>query len=93
MLMLFVDNFNDHGMGSDWPKIDHSPWDGIHLADFVMPLFLFMVRAAAAAACWLPLLLPLPPPQLTAAPTVHGTVEGSDVLQLPSLARLRIPLQ
>jgi hypothetical protein len=63
MLMLFVDNFNDHGMGSGWPKIDHSPWDGVHLADFVMPLFLFMVRAAAAA-CWLPLPLSLPPPQL-----------------------------
>ena len=36
MLMIFVDN-----VGSRWNSwIDHSPWDVIHLADFVMPLFL-----------------------------------------------------
>ena len=28
--------------------IDHSPWNGIHLADFVMPLFLFMVGVSMA---------------------------------------------
>lgn len=54
MLMVFVDNFNDKGFGNHgWPKIDHSPWDGVHLADFVMPLFLFMVR------CCRPWLMPL----------------------------------
>ena len=37
-LMIFVDNVGD------WlPSVDHSPWDDITLADFVMPFFLFMV--------------------------------------------------
>ena len=39
MLMVFVDNVG--GWFQGW--IDHSPWDVVHLADFVMPLFLFMV--------------------------------------------------
>ena len=46
MLMILVDNcctFPPHYRNT-W--IDHSPWDSIHLADFVMPLFLFMVRLA-----------------------------------------------
>ena len=38
VLMIFVDNVGD------WlPRVDHSPWDDITLADFVMPFFLFMV--------------------------------------------------
>ena len=41
MLMVFVDNCCDF-KSVKW--IDHSPWDVVHLADFVMPLFLFMVR-------------------------------------------------
>jgi hypothetical protein len=37
-LMIFVDM-----VGSSFPSIHHSPWDGIRLADFVMPFFDFMV--------------------------------------------------
>lgn len=40
MLMIFVDNCCDFP-STKW--IDHSPWNVVHLADFVMPLFLFMV--------------------------------------------------
>ncbi|KAJ0964062.1 hypothetical protein J5N97_029184 [Dioscorea zingiberensis] len=36
-LMIFV----DYG-GSILPIIVHSPWNGVHLADFVMPFFLFI---------------------------------------------------
>lgn len=36
-VMLIVD-YN----GDDIPSINHAPWDGIHLADFVMPFFLFI---------------------------------------------------
>ena len=40
MLMVLVDD-----VGSWFQQwVDHSPWGVIHLADFVMPLFLFMVR-------------------------------------------------
>lgn len=45
MLMVFVDNCCDF-KSTKW--IDHSPWDVVHLADFVMPLFLFMVCEACA---------------------------------------------
>lgn len=44
VLMVFVDNVGDRW--ESW--IDHSPWDVIHLADFVMPLFLFMVGVSMA---------------------------------------------
>lgn len=37
-LMLFVDN-----VGEWLIHVDHSPWDFVTLADFVMPFFLFMV--------------------------------------------------
>jgi predicted acyltransferase len=37
-LMIFVDF-----CGGSTPSIDHAPWDGIRLADFVMPAFDFMV--------------------------------------------------
>ena len=37
-VMVFVDE-----TGEAWPPIDHSPWDNVTLADFVMPWFLFMV--------------------------------------------------
>ena len=38
LLMVFVDE-----AGVAFPAINHSAWDGITLADFVMPWFLFMV--------------------------------------------------
>ncbi|KAK9089960.1 hypothetical protein Sjap_023137 [Stephania japonica] len=37
-LMIFVDD-----IGGLIPTINHSPWDGVTLADFVMPFFLFIV--------------------------------------------------
>ena len=43
MLMIFVDN-----VGSAFPSIDHSPWNGVHLADLVMPWFDFMVGVSIA---------------------------------------------
>ncbi|XP_042464201.1 heparan-alpha-glucosaminide N-acetyltransferase-like isoform X3 [Zingiber officinale] len=35
--MVFVDY-----AGSVLPYVGHAPWDGVHLADFVMPFFLFI---------------------------------------------------
>ena len=32
ILMIFVDQ-----IGDTWPIIDHSPWNGISVADLVMP--------------------------------------------------------
>ncbi|CAI0557557.1 unnamed protein product [Linum tenue] len=37
----------DYG-GSVFPIIGHSPWNGLHLADFVMPFFLFVVGISIA---------------------------------------------
>ena len=37
-LMIFVDDLN-----TTWPHLHHTPWDGLHLADVVMPFFLWMV--------------------------------------------------
>ena len=37
-LMIFVDF-----CGESTPAIDHAPWDGVKLADFVMPSFDFIV--------------------------------------------------
>lgn len=34
--------------GGIWPAINHSPWDGVTLADFVLPFFLFIVGVALA---------------------------------------------
>eukprot|EP00949_MAST-11_sp_MAST-11-sp1_P001627 g1627.t1 len=42
-LMIFVDDLGDY-----FPTINHSPWNNITLADFVMPWFLFMVGASAS---------------------------------------------
>lgn len=36
--MIFVDD-----AGGVLPAINHSPWNGLTLADFVMPFFLFIV--------------------------------------------------
>lgn len=43
LLMMLV----DYG-GSVFPIISHSPWNGLHLADFVMPYFLFIVGVSLA---------------------------------------------
>ena len=43
LLMIFVDE-----VGDAYPHLDHSPWDGVTLADYVMPWFLFMVGTSLA---------------------------------------------
>ncbi|KAK4803094.1 hypothetical protein SAY86_001297 [Trapa natans] len=45
ILMILVDD-----AGGILPAINHSPWDGVTLADFVMPFFLFMVGVSIALA-------------------------------------------
>jgi heparan-alpha-glucosaminide N-acetyltransferase len=40
--------------GEAYPRIDHSPWNGCTLADFVMPFFLFIVGVAIALALKVP---------------------------------------
>lgn len=42
-VMILVDD-----AGGSWQTIDHAPWDGLTLADIVMPWFLFMVGTAMA---------------------------------------------
>ncbi|EGD78011.1 hypothetical protein PTSG_09649 [Salpingoeca rosetta] len=42
-LMVFVDE-----TGAAFPPIDHSPWNGVRLADFVMPFFDFIVGVSLA---------------------------------------------
>lgn len=42
-LMILVDY-----AGAVFPIITHSPWNGIHLADFVMPFFLFIAGVSLA---------------------------------------------
>ncbi|XP_008811061.2 heparan-alpha-glucosaminide N-acetyltransferase-like [Phoenix dactylifera] len=44
-LMILVDD-----AGAFVPGINHSPWDGVTLADFVMPFFLFIVGVAMGLA-------------------------------------------
>ncbi|XP_041010183.1 heparan-alpha-glucosaminide N-acetyltransferase-like isoform X1 [Juglans microcarpa x Juglans regia] len=48
-LCVFLMMLVDYG-GSVFPVISHSPWDGIHLADFVMPFFLFIAGLSPALA-------------------------------------------
>ncbi|PNX80336.1 heparan-alpha-glucosaminide N-acetyltransferase-like protein, partial [Trifolium pratense] len=45
VIMILVDK-----VGGVYPRIDHAPWDGCTLADFVMPFFLFIVGVAIALA-------------------------------------------
>ncbi|TVU03615.1 hypothetical protein EJB05_50802, partial [Eragrostis curvula] len=45
VLMILVDDG-----GGAYERIDHSPWNGCTLADFVMPFFLFIVGVAIAFA-------------------------------------------
>ncbi|XP_049375002.1 uncharacterized protein LOC125840058 isoform X1 [Solanum verrucosum] len=42
-LMILVDY-----AGSVFPSVAHSPWNGVRLADFVMPFFLFVVGVSLA---------------------------------------------
>lgn len=42
-LMMLVDY-----AGSIFPVIAHVPWNGLHLADFVMPFFLFVAGVSVA---------------------------------------------
>ncbi|XP_077240213.1 uncharacterized protein LOC143881102 [Tasmannia lanceolata] len=45
VIMILVDD-----AGSAYERMDHSPWNGCTLADFVMPFFLFIVGVAIALA-------------------------------------------
>ncbi|XP_031390692.1 heparan-alpha-glucosaminide N-acetyltransferase-like isoform X1 [Punica granatum] len=45
VLMIIVDD-----AGGVLPAINHSPWDGVTLADFVFPFFLFMVGVSIGLA-------------------------------------------
>ncbi|KAH7670805.1 Heparan-alpha-glucosaminide N-acetyltransferase protein [Dioscorea alata] len=45
VIMILVDDG-----GGAYEKMDHSPWNGCTLADFVMPFFLFIVGVAIALA-------------------------------------------
>ncbi|KAI8014983.1 Heparan-alpha-glucosaminide N-acetyltransferase [Camellia lanceoleosa] len=45
VVMILVDD-----AGEAYPHIDHSPWNGCTLADFVLPFFLFIVGVAIAFA-------------------------------------------
>lgn len=44
----------DYG-GSIIPVIAHSPWNGLHLADFVMPFFLFIAGVSLALVYKVPM--------------------------------------
>lgn len=45
LLMIIVDD-----AGSFLPAMNHSPWEGVTIADFVMPFFLFIVGVALSLA-------------------------------------------
>ncbi|BAF16607.1 uncharacterized protein [Oryza sativa Japonica Group] len=42
-MMILVDD-----AGGAWPGMNHSPWLGVTVADFVMPAFLFIIGVSAA---------------------------------------------
>ncbi|PAN17353.1 hypothetical protein PAHAL_3G124700 [Panicum hallii] len=42
-MMILVDD-----AGGAWPGINHAPWFGVTMADFVMPAFLFIIGVSAA---------------------------------------------
>ncbi|KAK9064475.1 hypothetical protein SSX86_015857 [Deinandra increscens subsp. villosa] len=46
-LSIFLMVLVDYG-GSSLPVIAHAPWNGLHLADFVMPMFLFAAGVSLA---------------------------------------------
>jgi predicted acyltransferase len=43
--MIIVDD-----AGGFLPALNHSPWDGVTIADFVMPFFLFIVGVSLTLA-------------------------------------------
>jgi len=42
-MMILVDDAS-----GVWPGINHAPWFGVTVADFVMPVFLFIIGVSAA---------------------------------------------
>ncbi|KAK6136629.1 hypothetical protein DH2020_029612 [Rehmannia glutinosa] len=48
-LCVFLMTLVDYA-GSIFPIIAHAPWNGVHLADFVMPFFLFVAGVSVAIA-------------------------------------------
>lgn len=48
-LCVFLMMFVDYG-GPIFPIIAHAPWNGLHLADFVMPFFLFIAGVSLSIA-------------------------------------------
>jgi heparan-alpha-glucosaminide N-acetyltransferase len=42
-MMILVDD-----AGGAWPGINHAPWLGVTVADFVMPAFLFIIGVSVA---------------------------------------------
>lgn len=48
--MILVDN-----VGGLVPAINHSPWNGLTLADYVMPFFLFIVGVSLGLTYKVPL--------------------------------------
>ncbi|KAL9244847.1 hypothetical protein vseg_018568 [Gypsophila vaccaria] len=48
-LCVFLMMVVDYG-GAIFPTIAHAPWNGLHLADFVMPFFLFIAGLSLAIA-------------------------------------------
>lgn len=46
--MVFVNCLDVSGPGWDW--MHHTAWDGLHLADFVWPIFLYVMGACMACA-------------------------------------------
>lgn len=73
--MILVDD-----AGGAYARIDHSPWNGCTLADFVMPFFLFIVGVAIALAFKVHALAPLTFTTLT--------FTSLTILFLPRLQRL-----
>ena len=49
-LMILVDD-----VGGLLPAINHSPWNGLTLADYVMPFFLFIVGVSLGLTYKVPL--------------------------------------
>lgn len=47
--VVLVNALDVSGPGWDW--MHHTAWDGLHLADLVWPIFLFVMGACMACAC------------------------------------------
>lgn len=57
--MILVDD-----AGKAFPSINHAPWFGVTLADFVMPFFLFGVGVSVSLVFKVLLLLKKAPPSI-----------------------------